>query len=45
MTTLVYRMEKIKRITGLDLRDFDDAIVFRIALMVRKYLASRLTEG
>ena len=43
--TLVYRLEKIKRITGLDLRDFDDAIVFRIALMVRKYLASRLTEG
>ena len=43
--TLVYRLEKIKRITGLDLREFDDAIVFRIALMVRKYLASRLRDN
>ena len=39
--TLVYRLEKIKRLTGLDLREFDDAIVFKVALMVRKYLASR----
>ena len=36
--TLVYRIEKIKRITGLDLREFDHAIVFKIALMVNKYL-------
>ncbi|MBR6743494.1 MAG: helix-turn-helix domain-containing protein [Clostridia bacterium] len=36
--TLVYRLEKIKRITGLDLREFDHAIVFKIALMVHKYL-------
>ena len=36
--TLVYRLEKIKRITGLDLREFDHAIVFKIALMVSKYL-------
>lgn len=36
--TLVYRLEKIKRITGLDLREFDHAIVFKIALMVNKYL-------
>lgn len=36
--TLVYRLEKIKRITGLDLREFDQAIVFKIALMVNKYL-------
>ncbi|MPM43581.1 Carbohydrate diacid regulator [bioreactor metagenome] len=36
--TLVYRLEKIKKITGLDLREFDDAIVFKVALMVRKYL-------
>ncbi len=36
--TLVYRLEKIKKITGLDLREFDDAIIFKIALMVNKYL-------
>lgn len=36
--TLVYRLEKIKRLTGLDLREFDDAIIFKVALMVKKYL-------
>ena len=39
--TLVYRLEKIKKITGLDLREFDHAIIFKVALMVRKYLDSR----
>ena len=38
--TLVYRLEKIKRLTGLDLREFDDAIIFKVALMVKKYLIS-----
>ncbi len=38
--TLVYRLVKIKKITGLDLREFDHAIVFKIALMVNKYLRS-----
>ncbi len=38
--TLVYRLEKIKKITGLDLREFDHAIIFKIALMVNKYLKS-----
>lgn len=38
--TLVYRLEKIKKLTGLDLREFDDAIVFKVALMVNKYLDS-----
>ena len=38
--TLVYRLEKIKKITGLDLREFDDAIVFKVALMVKKYLSN-----
>lgn len=38
--TLVYRLEKIKKLTGLDLREFDDAIVFKVALMVNKYLNS-----
>ena len=39
--TLVYRLEKIKKLSGLDLRLFDHAIVFKVALMVRKYLSSR----
>lgn len=38
--TLVYRLEKIKKLTGLDLREFDHAIVFKVALMVKKYLTS-----
>ena len=42
--TLVYRLEKIRKLTGLDLREFDHAIVFRVALMVRQYLASRETR-
>ena len=43
--TLVYRLEKIKNLTGLDLREFDDAITFKVALMVKKYLASRGIEA
>ena len=43
--TLVYRLEKIKKLTGLDLREFDDAITFKVALMVKKYLASRGIEA
>ena len=39
--TLVYRLEKIKKLTGLDLREFDHAIVFKVALMVKRYLQSR----
>ena len=42
--TLVYRLEKIRRLTGLDLRQFDHAIVFKVALMVRKYLDSNPTK-
>ena len=42
--TLVYRLEKIKKLTGLDLREFDHAIVFKIALMVKKYLKSNPTK-
>ena len=37
----MYRLEKIKKLTGLDLREFDDAITFKVALMVKKYLTSR----
>ena len=36
--TLVYRLDKIERLTGLDLRKFDDAVVFKVAALVRKYL-------
>lgn len=39
--TLVYRLEKIKKLTGLDLREFDNAIVLKVALMVKKYMKSR----
>ncbi len=39
--TLVYRLEKIKKLTGLDLREFDHAITFKVALMVKKYLISK----
>ena len=37
---LVYRLDKIKKLTGLDLREFDHAIIFKIALMVKKYLSA-----
>ncbi|MDE5910504.1 MAG: helix-turn-helix domain-containing protein [Lachnospiraceae bacterium] len=36
--TLVYRLDKLQKSTGLDLRVFEDAITFRIALMVVKYM-------
>ena len=39
--TLVYRLEKIRKLTGLDLREFEHAITFKVALMVRKYLDSK----
>jgi carbohydrate diacid regulator len=39
--TLVYRLEKIKKLTGLDLREFEHAIIFKVALMVKKYLSSK----
>ena len=41
--TLVYRLEKIKKLTGLDLREFDHAITFKVALMVKKYVISKPT--
>ena len=42
--TLVYRLDKIYKLTGLDLRNFDDAIVFKVAMMVKKYLVSNPTK-
>lgn len=38
--TLVYRLEKIKRLTGLELTSFDDAVTFKVAVLVKKYMAS-----
>lgn len=38
--TLVYRLEKIQKKTGLDVRVFDDALTFKIALMVSNHLKS-----
>ena len=40
MVDLTSSLEKIKKLTGLDLREFEDAIVFKVALMVKKYLSS-----
>ena len=42
--TLVYRLEKIRKLTGLDLREFDHAVTFKVALMVKKYLSSKPTK-
>lgn len=39
--TLVYRLDKLQKMTGLDLRNFDDAIIFKIMLMVSKYMHYR----
>ena len=39
--TLVYRLDKIRKITGLDLREFEHAITFKVALMVKKYLSTK----
>lgn len=36
--TLVYRIEKLQKTTGLDIRTFDDALTFKIALMVVNYM-------
>ena len=39
--TLVYRLEKIRKLTGLDLREFDHAITSKVALMVKRYLTTK----
>ena len=36
--TLVYRIEKLQKATGLDIRVFDDALTLKIALMVVSYM-------
>ena len=36
--TLVYRLDKIYKNTGLDLREFEDAMMFRVVMMIKKYI-------
>lgn len=36
--SVVYRLDKVQRLTGLDIRIFNEAVIFKIALMVKKYL-------
>lgn len=36
--TLVYRIEKLQKATGLDIRTFEDAMTFKIAMMVVNYM-------
>ena len=36
--TLVYRLEKLEKATGLNIRNFDDALTFKIAMMVSSYI-------
>ena len=43
--TLVYRIEKVQKITGLDMRSFEDALTFNIALMVVNYLKHLETKN
>lgn len=43
--TLVYRLEKLQKSTGLDIRVFDDALTFKIALMVVNYMKYMETQN
>lgn len=43
--TLVYRLEKLQKSTGLDIRNFDDALAFKIAMMVVNYMRYMETEN
>lgn len=36
--TLMYRLEKIKRLTGLDIRIFDQAIIFKLAMVIYRHV-------
>ena len=42
--TLIYRLEQIEKQTGLDLRNFEDAMTFKIAMMVMNYLNTNKTH-
>lgn len=39
--TLIYRIEQVEKRTGLDLRNFEDAMTFKIALMVMNYIHTK----
>lgn len=43
--TLVYRLDKLQKMTGLDLRQFDDAIIFKITIMVSQYMDYMEKQG
>lgn len=36
--TLVYRLNNIQKLTGLDVRKFDDALLFKVAMLIQRYL-------
>ena len=38
--TLVYRLDKVQRLTGLDLRSFDDSVTFKVLMELRRYAAA-----
>ena len=42
--TLVYRLDKIQKATGLDLRHFQDAVQFKVLMELRKLLEINRTE-
>ena len=42
--TLVYRLERLEKSIGLDIRRFDDAMTFKIAMMVIAHMNSQKTE-
>ena len=43
--TLVYRLERVQKMTGLDVRRFEDAMKLRLALMIRTDLKHRSLQG
>ena len=42
LNTLVYRLERIEKAIGLDIRTFDDAMTFRIAVMVIAHMKDQM---
>ena len=38
--TLVYRLDRVQKLTGLDVRKFDDALLFKMAMLIQKHLIS-----
>jgi len=43
--TLVYRLDKVQRLVGLDLRNFDDAVTFKLLYEMRKCEGNVPDEG